>query len=114
MSGEQAAWVRSRRGLVKLSPHIFGRIDRLSLALATVQLLGMPQPVMEAVEAANDYVAELGRQRNPELIGRWPSIRQNLIDVSGLVDQKHRPWWRSLRSGHATASRDQARLGGYQ
>ncbi len=102
VGGEQATWVRTRKGLVAMSPHIFGRIDRLSLALASVQLLGMPKPVMEAVEAANDYVAELGQQRTPELIDRWPSIRQELLDASELVDREQRPRWRPSRADAVT------------
>jgi hypothetical protein len=34
LSGEQAVWVGARKGLVAMSPHIFGCMDRLSLALA--------------------------------------------------------------------------------
>jgi hypothetical protein len=45
VSGEQATWARTRKGLVAMSPHIFGRIDRLSVAQARVQLLDMPERV---------------------------------------------------------------------
>jgi hypothetical protein len=47
MSGEQATWMRTRKGLVATSPHIFGRMDRLSAAFARVQMLGMPVTVLE-------------------------------------------------------------------
>jgi hypothetical protein len=43
---------------------MFGRMDRLSSAMADLQLLDMPARVMEAVEAANDYATEPGDERN--------------------------------------------------
>jgi hypothetical protein len=93
VSGEQATWARTRKGLVAISPHLFGRIDRLSLALARLQLLEMPGPVMEAVEAANDYVAELGEERSAELLARWPTIRAELLSAAELLDGKPHGWW---------------------
>lgn len=86
ISGEQATWVRTRKGLVAMSPHMFGRMDRLSLAMAHLQLLDMPDPVMKAVEAANDYAAELGEERSKGLIERWPSIHADLIAAFKLID----------------------------
>ncbi|HKZ15050.1 MAG TPA: hypothetical protein VJL81_14520 [Solirubrobacterales bacterium] len=80
-SGEQATWVRTRKGLVAMSPHIFGRMDRLSSAMAQVQLLEIHPGVMDAVEAANDYAAKLGEERSEELIQRWPSIHAELLEV---------------------------------
>jgi hypothetical protein len=93
LSGEQATWVRGRRGLVAMSPHIFGRIDRLSLALARVQLLHMPGAVMDVVEEANDYVSDLGEERDEELLARWPAIREGLLDAVELLDERSPRWW---------------------
>jgi hypothetical protein len=94
ISGEQATWIRNRKGLVEISPHMFGRQDRLSSAVAQVQLLDMPAEVMTAVEAANDYVVELGEERTEDLIARWPSIHADLLDASRLLDANRPRWWR--------------------
>lgn len=94
ISGEQASWVRTRKGLVAMSPHMFGRVDRLASAFAQVQLLDMPREVMEAVEAANDYAIELGEERSEDLVARWPPIHANLLDASKLLDPERPKWWR--------------------
>lgn len=86
VSDEQATWVRNRERLVAMSPHMFGRQDRLALAMAQVQLLEMPSGIMDAVEAANDYVVELGDERSEEVIARWPSIHAKLLEASKLLD----------------------------
>lgn len=96
ISGEQATWVRTRKGLVAMSPHMFGRMDRLSSALAQVHLLDMPAGVMKAVEAANDYAVELGEERSEDLVARWPSIHAELLATSKLLDpDRHRHFGRS-------------------
>jgi hypothetical protein len=97
ISGEQASWVRTRKGLVALSPHMFGRMDRLSSALAEVQLLDMPTEVMEAVDAANDYAVELGEERSEDLIARWPPIHADLLAASKLLDPERPKWWQLAR-----------------
>jgi hypothetical protein len=94
VSGEQATWVRTRKGLVAMSPHMFGRQDRLSSAFAHVQLLDMPDPVMDAVEAANDYAIELGEERSEAILGRWPTVHKDLLDASRLLDAQDPKWWR--------------------
>jgi hypothetical protein len=94
ISGEQATWVRTRKGLVAMSPHIFGRQDRLSSAFAHLQLLDMPTDVMKAVEAANDYAAELGEERSEDLVTRWPSIHADLLEASKSLDLESSKWWR--------------------
>lgn len=96
MSTEQATWVRTRKGLVAMSPHMFGRMERLSLAIAQVQLLDMPPSVVDAVEAANDYAAELGDERSDELIARWPLIHADLLSASQLLNSEPNGWWRGL------------------
>jgi hypothetical protein len=83
--GEQASWVRTRRGLAATSPQMFGRMDRLSAAMAVVQTLAMPAALLEAVEAANDYVAELGEERSEELVARWPAVRARLLEAARLL-----------------------------
>ena len=81
-------------------------MDRLSVALAGVQLLGMPESVMAVVEAANDYVVELGDERTDELVARWPSIREELLDVVRLLDPEPHRWWRVwLRRGDPETGR---------
>lgn len=79
LSGEQASWIRTRRALVASSPQMFGRMDRLAAAMARVQTLAMPATVTQAVEGANDYVVELGRERSEELVAAWPEIRAELL-----------------------------------
>lgn len=96
LSGDQATWVRTRRGLLATSPHIFGRMDRLAAAFARVQLLDVPVSVMEAVEKANDYVAELGEERSIALIERWPAIRSDLISAVAAFDSPSLSRWRRL------------------
>jgi hypothetical protein len=98
LSGEQAAWVRTRKGMIAMSPHSFGRMDRLSSAMAQVQLLDMPSEVMEAVESASDYVRELGEERSEELVGRWPSIREALLSASRRLEAGGHRHRRILRS----------------
>lgn len=93
LSEEQATWVRTRRALLKISPHLFGRIDRLSLAFARVQVVGMPPAVMDTIEAAMDYVEDLSEDRSPELIGRWPSLHTELLEAARVVDRRARSRW---------------------
>jgi hypothetical protein len=91
--GEQATWARTRKGLVEMSPHMFGRMDRLASAMARVQLLAMQPAITDAVEAANDYVIELGDERSRDLIERWPSVHDALLSASRRLEaQKHRLW----------------------
>lgn len=98
LSGEQATWVRTRRALLKISPHLFGRIDRLSLALARVQVLGMPPEVMVTVKTATDYVNELSNDRSPEVIDRWPSLHTELLEAARTLDTRTTsPWFWSSR-----------------
>jgi hypothetical protein len=97
LSGEQAAWVRTRKGLIAMSPHAFGRMDRLSAAFARVQLLDLSTEVMEVVETANDYAVELGEERSTELIARWPMIHKDLLDAGAQLNQAHR--WRLRLTG---------------
>ena len=87
VSGEQASWARTRKGMVEMSPHMFGRMDRLAAAMAVVQTLEMPAAVMEVVEAANDYAAELGEERTKELVAAWPEIREDLLEAARLLDE---------------------------
>lgn len=85
LQGEQASWVRTRRGVVAAFPHAFGRMDRLSGAMAVVQTLEMPAAVLEVVEKANDYAAELGEQRTDELVEKWPEIQKELLYAAKLL-----------------------------
>lgn len=85
VQGEQAAWVRTRRGVVATFPHAFGRMDRLSGAMAVVQTLEMPATVLEIVETANDYAAELGEERTEELVEKWPEIQKQLVAAAKLL-----------------------------
>lgn len=99
VSSEQTTWVRTRKGLVAMSPHMFGRHDRLSSAFAYVQLLDMPAPVLSAVEAANDYMIELGEERSETILGRWPAVRKDLLDASSHLESKEPKWWRRSAVG---------------
>lgn len=85
LQGEQAAWVRTRRGVMATFPHAFGRMDRLSGAMAVVQTLAMPAAVLEIVEKANDYAAELGEERTEELVEKWPEIQKQLLAAAKLL-----------------------------
>lgn len=87
LSGEQASWARTRKGMVEMSPHMFGRIDRLSAAMAVVQVLEMPAAVSEAIEKSNDYAAELGEERTEELVAAWPEVREDLLEAARLLDE---------------------------
>lgn len=78
VADEQSAWLRTRREITKATPHLFARIDRLSLATAEVEVLDMPATVLAAIEAANDYVERLGEERTDELKAEWSSIYDRL------------------------------------
>lgn len=71
LTDEQAAWIRTRKAMTEATPHLFGRIDRLSLATAEVEVLDMPPEVLKAVEASNDYVERIGEERTDELKAEW-------------------------------------------
>lgn len=47
---------------------------------------GAGTDVVKAVEAANDYAVELGKERSEDLVARWPSIHADLLDASNLLD----------------------------
>jgi hypothetical protein len=98
LSGEHATWVRTRRALLKISPHLFGRVDRLSLAFARVQVLEMPPEVMVTVESAMNYVNELTEDRSTELIDRWPSLHTELLEAARTLNTRTAsPWFWSSR-----------------
>jgi hypothetical protein len=85
LGSEQASWMATRKRLVAANPHMFGRMDRLSAAMAQVQTLAMPVVVVDAVEKANDYAAELGDERSEELVAKWPAVREELLDKAKLL-----------------------------
>lgn len=85
VSGEQASWMRTRKGVIAMSPHMFGRLDRLSAAVALVQALDMPASVISAFDRANDYVAALGEERTEERLATWPDIQEQLLAAAQLL-----------------------------
>lgn len=85
LQSEQVAWVRTRKGMVSTFPHAFGPMDRLSAAMAVVQTLEMPTAVLEVVERANDYAAELGEERTDALRERWPELQEQLLGAAKLL-----------------------------
>jgi hypothetical protein len=94
LSNEQADWIRTRKAMVSATPHLFIRIDRLSLATAEVQTLDMPPKVKEAIEDANHYVERLGEERTEELKAEWPSIYVRLHEAKRLlVAESDSSWW---------------------
>jgi hypothetical protein len=99
LKGEQATWVQTRKGVVATSPHMFGHMDRLSAALARVQLLDMPAAVMEAVENANEYAIEVGEERTPALIERWPAVHRELVAAGAYLES--RPRWPRRRGNES-------------
>lgn len=78
LSSEQAQWARTRRAMLAMSPQIFTRMDRLSSAMALLQVLDMPEQIMNAVEDANDYVVRLGEDRTPDRLDEWEFIYDRL------------------------------------
>jgi hypothetical protein len=60
-------------------------MDRLSGAMAVVQTLEMPAAVLEIVEKANDYAAELSEERTEELVEKWPEIQKQLLAAAKLL-----------------------------
>ena len=50
-----------------------------------VQTLEMPAAVLEIVEKANDYAAELGEERTEELVEKWPEIQKKLLAAAKLL-----------------------------
>jgi hypothetical protein len=82
---DQAAWVRTRRGMTAISPHLFSRIDRLLAAIAILQVIDLPKEVDAAVDEAADYLERLGEHRSPELVGQWPAIHERLLDAADAL-----------------------------
>lgn len=82
---EQARWVRDQRGLAATAPHLFSRSDRLVGALAVLQVIELPAEVVVAVEEATTYVEELGRDRLPGLVARWPDVHKRLELAKALL-----------------------------
>jgi len=97
LTDEQAAWIRTRKEMTDATPHLFGRIDRLSLAAAEVEVLDMPSEVLRAVEAANSYVERLGEERTDELKAEWSSIYERLHTAKPLLMTAGGRWWRRAR-----------------
>jgi|SRR6478752_5333871 len=81
LSTPQAEWARSRQAIAKISPLLFGRIDRLLAALALLQVMDFPEEVMAEIDKAVEYVERLGENRTPERVEEWPVIRERLLDA---------------------------------
>ncbi|MGE5282562.1 MAG: hypothetical protein ACM3N0_09645 [Chloroflexota bacterium] len=119
LSTEQASWVRTRRALVAMGPHVFGRMDRLAGAMAHLQVLDMPEELMIAVEEANDYVVRLGEDRTPERLDEWSTIHGRLHAakaslaasrprVRGWVRRRIRHQWTRGSSPPSTSTNESA------
>lgn len=97
LSNEQADWIRTRKAMASATPHLFIRIDRLSLATAEVQTLDMPPKVKDVIEEANRYVEQLGEERTSELKAEWPAIYVRLHDANKLLTENDSRRWRFNR-----------------
>lgn len=93
--GPDAQWVASQKAIVALGgrPHTLG--DRLSAALAYVQVLDMPGDVMSAIDAANDYVERLSKERTVAAKAEWPPLYARLQSAKASLERSwRRPGWR--------------------
>jgi hypothetical protein len=78
LSGEGAAFVRSRREIAKMGSRPFELSDRLAAAAANLQVLALPAPLESAVAKANAYVELLGESRSEALKEQWPQVWKGL------------------------------------
>lgn len=86
LQGEAASYVSARRALEGIGNQHVIRADRLAAAVAQVQVLGMPDEVVAAFDAANEYVESLGEERTDELKARWPALHERLQSAARLLD----------------------------
>jgi hypothetical protein len=85
LTTEQAAWVKTRRGLAATSPQLFSRVDRLLAAIALLQVLDLPDEVTSAVDDAVEYVERLGEDRTPGRVAEWPPLHERLQRAVALL-----------------------------
>jgi hypothetical protein len=93
LRGEAATYLRTRREVAALGATQFVRQDRLSAAVARVQLLEMPLRVVRAFERANAYVEQLGEDRTEALKSEWNPILAELHAASELLEPRIAPRW---------------------
>ncbi len=86
LRGEKATFIAVRRR----ERQIFGdglrlRAQRVAIAVADLQVLPLPRPVREAVDAANDYLERLSQRRTPELKSEWEQIHKQLMAAAEIL-----------------------------
>ena len=59
--------------------------DRVAAALATLQVMSLPQEVRDAYEAAADYLERLATHRSSEIKAEWPSLYERLNAAGRLL-----------------------------
>ncbi|NLT05159.1 MAG: hypothetical protein GXY03_02495 [Solirubrobacterales bacterium] len=93
LRGPDAQWLVTQKAIVDVGnrPRTLG--DRLSAALAYVQVLDMPDEVTQAIAEANDYVDRLSKHRSEALKAEWPDILARLQTAKTALQ----PWWRPER-----------------
>jgi hypothetical protein len=81
LTTDQLAWVQARRGIARTSPELFGRLDRLLLSVAQLQVLDLPIEVSAAVDDATRYVEQLAATRTTAQKEEWWAVRERLLDA---------------------------------
>ena len=85
LSSDATNYVRDRKGLAAMgNTHLASR-DRLASASAIVQVLGMPNQVIDAFNEANEYVIRLSEDRGGDTLAEWPAIHQRLHAAAELL-----------------------------
>jgi hypothetical protein len=86
LQGEAATYMRNRKILASLGNQHIWRMDRLSAAVARVQVLDMPPELIGVFNEANDYVARLGEERTDDVKAEWPDLYKRLHAAASLLD----------------------------
>jgi hypothetical protein len=61
------------------------RAQGVAVAVADLQVLPLPRPVREAVDATNDYLERLSQRRTPELTSEWEQIHKQLMAAAEIL-----------------------------
>jgi len=83
--GEDRGWVLSQFFMQQTGGRNWVITDRLTLAIARLQVLRTPTDVDEAIELVDAYINRLAEQRTDELKGEWPEIQQRLRAVGAVL-----------------------------
>ena len=75
-------WIHVQKEMQKvLGPEPYGPIWRLIEAYSELRLVGLDEPVWAEVVRSMSYVERISKDRSPEAIDQWGSIRLALFDV---------------------------------